>query len=704
MRYIVLINILTIIISAQQQTPAPQRVNSKPVPINVSQGTGLRGLRDLDFTVLKLSYIQTDRALGILKSLGYSVIEFDGRNGETAGEKIFTPRNINNTLKNLNLPGTLPIIIKLPDTENISMVEKPSMLKPGKKTILGVDLGGVTMGNTTSGEPLQRLLIAYEPGDFSEVARLLDLVHNNIDVPASQVVIEALVLELNSDQLDELGIDFSTSGSGYLANFKAADQSTGSLSPFTVVLDQTLLGRTSNFRANVAALVSSKTAEVLSKPSILVLDGRQARIQIGQQIPIVKTTDTDYAQTRSVDYIPVGIVLNLRPRISEDGTRVTIQVETIISETEQRIGAIGAVGGSGVEEAPVINNRKVQSIVRVANNTPFIIGGLINVKKTISDGGIPILKDLPLIGRLFSISSEQEIKKEVIVVITPHIIIEGEDNLSRVIPQDSDLFNSFGNRSFPNSYRVQHTDVFDLRFIYESPIFKSILDTVTIMAINDKELSASQPYNGLIEGRIPGEEILVRRMLYDIIEKLNYFNYIDPYKVLYFQEWTEDPAGFRIAPLAQKILDRNNNVLQLSYSLQGKATKKNPFVRPTAELKFIPLSGTYKNILKEKNPRGKKQQDDIFTILISKESDERRLYEVLVMKKVLEMNPDLKLTLDYFKPGIEILFPSPAVLTKNNHIIDLDVARFFYEINDYYGSFEQEFNRQTSELSKLIQD
>ncbi|MEE8437141.1 MAG: hypothetical protein V3S22_02260 [Candidatus Neomarinimicrobiota bacterium] len=697
-------NILTVVLTGQQQAPIPQRITPKPVPIIKPSEKGSLTLRDLDFTVLKLSYIQTDRALGILKALGYSVIEFDGKKGETPFEKIFTPKYTNNNLRNLDLPGVLPVIIKLPDTENISMVEKAKVVKSSKQTILGVDLGGVILENTTSGEPLQRLLIGYKPGDFSGVARLLDLFHNKIDVPAAQIVIEALVLELNSDQLDELGIDFSTSGSGYLANFKAADQSTGSLSPFTLVLDQTLLGRTSNFRANIAALVSSKTAEVLSKPSILVLDGRQARIQIGQQIPIVKTTDTDYAQTRSVDYIPVGIVLNLRPRISEDGTMVTIQVETIISETEQRIGAIGAVGSAGVEEAPVINNRKVQTIVRVANNTPFIIGGLINTKKTLSNGGIPILKDLPLIGRLFSISSEQEIKKEVIVVITPHIIIEGEDNFSRVIPQDSELFNSFGNRSFPNSYRVQHTDVFDLRFIYESPIFKSILDTVKIRAKNDKELIISEPYKGLIEGRIPGEGILVRRMLYDIIEKLDYFNYIDPYKVLFFHESSEDPAGFSIAPLAQEILKRNGKVLQLSFSLQGKATKKNPFVRPTAALTFFQMTGSYKNVLKEKNRRGHEKNEDIFTILISRDKDERRLYEVLVMKKVLEMNPDLKLTLNYFKPGIEILFPSPAVLMKNNHIVDLDAARYFYEVNDYYGSFEEEFNRQTAELSKLIQE
>ena len=131
-----------------------------------------------------------------------------------------------------------------------------------------------------------------------------------------------MVLELNSDQLDELGIDFSNAGQGYSAVFPPPEG--GSISPFTVVLDRTLLGSASNFRANVEALISSKAAEILSKPSVLVLDGRQARIQIGQQIPIANTTFVNTQTRVSVDYLPVGIVLNLRPRISADGSRVTI--------------------------------------------------------------------------------------------------------------------------------------------------------------------------------------------------------------------------------------------------------------------------------------------------------------------------------------------------------------------------------------------
>lgn len=692
----ILFLIMTVVV-AQQRPPAsvtrrpPANIQKRPV------GGKMQSLRDLDFEVVKLSYIQTDRALAILKTMGYAVVEFKAGRGEISGENNFTPQFTNKS-NDLNAPGALPVIIKLPDTETVSLIEKSRTKKTSKKSALGVDLGGVILDNTTSGDPMQRLMIGYKPGDYNSVARLLDLIQNKIDVPANQIAIEALVLEINSDQLDELGIDFSNAGQGYSATFPPPQG--GSISPFTVVLDRTLMGSSSNFRANIEALISNKAAEILSKPSVLVLDGRQARIQVGQQIPIVKTTDTQISQTRSVDYVPVGIVLNLRPRISEDGSRVTIQVETIISETEERIGAAGS---GDVESAPIINNRKVQSFVRVANNTPFIIGGLINEKKTENKGGVPILKDMPLFGRMFAVSTEQRVKKEVIVVITPHIITESEDNFSRVVPQDSELFNMFDNRSFPNSYRIQHSDVFDLSFIYESPVFKDILDAVDKQAEKDKTLMVKEPYKSFLEKKIPGEVALVKKMLLDIIEKLGYYEYINPENVIYFLDSNTDPAGFKVTPLANDIRNiPSGKALKLSYSLKGKATFEKPFVRPTAAAQYVTLTDSYKNELKNFNARGANSEDDVFTILIAESKQERRLYDVLVMKKVLEMNPDLELSLRYFKPGIEILFPSPDVLLENSHVVDRDAAKIFYEVNDYYGSFEQEFNRATADLGRLI--
>ena len=664
-----------------------------------SQNNNSNSLRDLDYEVVKLSYIQTDRALAILKTMGYTVVEYRQGKGEISGENNFTPI-FSNKVDNLNAPGVLPIIIKIPDTRTISLVEQSKIKSSSKKSALGIDLGGVTLDKTTSGEPMQRLLVGYKSSDMRPLAQLLDLIANKIDVPASQVAIEALVIEINRDDLSELGVDFSAASSGVTADFPPPQG--GSISPFTVVLDRTLLGSGANFRANIEALVSKKLATIKSKPSALVLDGRQTRIQVGQQIPIVKTITDQVAKTKSVDYVPVGIVLNVRPRISEDGSSVTIQVEAIISETEERIGA---TGGGDVESAPIINNRKVQSFVRVANNTPFIIGGLINEKSSDNEGGLPVLGRVPFIKNLFSVSGTSKVRREVIIVITPHIIKEAGDQFSRVIPQDSPLFDQDNNKSFPNSYRVRQGDIFDLSFINESPVYQEIVQEVYSRAETDKTLAQKDPYKSILEGKIPGESVLVKKMLLDIISKMDYVDYVDPEKIIYFASSEKDPAGFEVELLSKAIKKiQSNQAMKLTYSVIGKATIDKPFVQPTATVDYILLKDSYKNELIKFNKIGDTPSEDQFTILMSPKIPkyERRLYEVLILKKLLKMNPDLDLTLKYFKPGIEILFPSRDVLETTNFVVDRDAARLFYEVNLYYAAFGQEFNRGTAEIGRLM--
>ena len=699
-KILLLILLLSWSFSQQRPPSASRRPPARP-PSSASRppSANANALRDLDYEVVKLSYIQTDRALAILKTMGYTVVEYRASKGETSGENNFTP-NFSNNIDNLNAPGVLPVIIKMPDTETISLVSKTRAKVSSKKSALGVDLGGVTLDNTTSGDPMQRLLIGYKSNNMRPLAQLLDLLANKIDVPASQVAIEALVIEINRDNLSELGVDFSAAGSGVTANFPPPQG--GSISPFTVVLDRTLLGSGANFRANIDALVSKKLATIKSKPSALVLDGRQTRIQVGQQIPIVRTITDQIAKTRSVDYIPVGIVLNVRPRISEDGSSVTIQVETIISETEERIGA---TGGGDVESAPIINNRKVQSFVRVANNTPFIIGGLINEKSSDNEGGVPLLGQLPFVKNLFSVSGTKKVRREVIVVITPHIIKESADQFSRVIPQDSPLFDQDNNKSFPNSYRVRQGDIFDLSFIDESPVYQNIVQEVYKRADKDKTLAQKEPYQSILEGKIPGESVLVKKMLLDIIGKMNYVDFVDPESIIYFASSLQDPAGFEVEMLSKAVKNiPANRAMKLTYSVTGKATIDKPFVQPTATVNYISLKESYKNELIKFNKIGASPTEDEFTILLSAEFPkyERRLYEVLILKKLLNMNPDLDLTLQYFKPGIEILFPSRDVLETTNFVVDRDAARLFYEVNLYYAAFGQEFNRGTAEIGRLM--
>ena len=120
---------------------------------------------------------------------------------------------------------------------------------------------------------------------------------------------------------------------------------------------------------------------------------------------MVKSTATNAGIISAVDYFPVGIVLNLRPRINEAGSEVTCS-ETIVSSVSQTAGS----GSSDVFVAPTIDNRQVQTFVRVADNT-FIIGGLISSDSRDIESRVPILSDIPIIGRAFKRKDQDQLKK-----------------------------------------------------------------------------------------------------------------------------------------------------------------------------------------------------------------------------------------------------------------------------------------------------
>tara|TARA_B100002052_G_C15850603_1_gene584841 strand:- start:168 stop:1805 length:1638 start_codon:yes stop_codon:yes gene_type:complete len=534
-------------------------------------------------------------------------------------------------------------------------------------------------------------MVCYDNGSESDFRNLLDFLKNKIDIPASQIMIEALVIEINSDELEELGINLSGQGENYTvttpsqSNDDGADSITGLLIEYSDagLVDGEGASLESMFSANLEAILSSTSGEILSKPSVMVMDGRQARIQIGQNIPITRTTSSTSYTSEDIEYIPTGIILNIRPRISDNSNEILMQVETIITDPQNL-----SYNSEGILITPIINNRKVETFVRVENNNPFIIGGLISDKKYDTKGGIPLLSKIPLIGKLFSHEGKNNVKKEVIIVLTPHIISTENKSFSRVIPQNSHLFDSFGNELFPNSYRLKDDDIFDLAFIKDSPSVNQILKDFKAGAFDEILDLESKVYENLTKEILPGEDILIRRMIYEIIEREEYYKYINPDKVIFPRHQTG------IESLLEVIKDydifQSDHALGLSLNFLDNKDSEKPFSRPAFKVEVEDLNSNskkdYKNKLYDIN------QASSNSILISNSKHLKRLYEVIILKKILSLNPDLRLDIDSFKTGLEIIFPSIETLVNNELFIDRDIAQYYYEINLYYEAFENKFN------------
>jgi hypothetical protein len=671
------------------------------------QQQGVVDLKAVRYETIRLSYVHADRVMALLKALGYSTVEYQQLQGETTYDKVYNP---------VAAPERkLPIIIKLIDPAKTSLQDAAPAGSAAAPTSYGgaagsavPDIGGVFLHQLTGGDPMQRLLIAYDEDDPESLDGLLRLIREQIDVPSRQIVIEALVIEVNTDKLREMGLDYfgfknewgMSSGFFEVTNPQQQGGVLGTR-PFTFTFDSKQKKFTAeDFNTNIRALLERGEAEVLSSPSVLVLNDRQARIQIGQQIPVRETTTTQYQSTVSAKYFQVGIVLNLRPRISEDETQVTMQVETVISALS-----------SPRTDPPGVDNRQVQTFVRVANNTPFIIGGLISQDKSTKSQGIPFLSQIPILGAPFQKQIVSQKKREVIVVLTPHIVPEDlQTSSSFLVPKDSDRFDSFDNQLFQSSYRIRTTDVFDLTFLRESSVLKDLIEQVNAKGLADPTIKQSSLIAPLLKGQVPGEEIMVRRMLWELVRKLRNWEVVDLPRILFFKK--EGEASFNIAWLEKQLAamrDHKKNALVLVYNAEEKSTPEHPFVQPTATVIEEDLPEEegfrrprYEALLHAYNNRDEHGKPRRWAVVLRRESDVTMLKQCLILKHLIEMNAPSGLSLASFHVGRQLLFPTREALEKRFHIADRQAAQLFYQVQFYYPAFEQEFNHQTKLILEAL--
>ena len=337
----------------------------------------------------QLSYVQGDRAIAVLRTLGYPVIEHKRSTDNAAGyddifEQVPAPQ-----------AGLLarPLVIKLVDADETSLVTGQTKLGDPELE------GGQPLESVPDSAPPQRLLIVYDKNDTDSLDRLIAHLEREVDVPAKQILIEALVIELNHDRLLDLGVDFKGKKDNVDLSF---EQSSGGLvQPFLFNFTQPTPRTLLEITAKLRALEDRGQATVLSRPSVFVLDGRQARIKVGDNVPYTSKVTIGNGGTlvSETTYLKSGIILNLRPRASADNSDVTLQVEAIISSP----GPSRVLPDIGALLAPTLQSRQIQTLVRVANDTPFVIGGLIANNDQQSTSGIPGLSRIEFLhlGALF---------------------------------------------------------------------------------------------------------------------------------------------------------------------------------------------------------------------------------------------------------------------------------------------------------------
>jgi subfamily B ATP-binding cassette protein MsbA len=670
-------------------------------------------IADLDNERITLSYVEADRCVGMLKSLGYQCIEFkDAGNGLGKARMIEPTKQID--------PKTLPIVIAIPAPNAVDLVGGAGATSGtfGLKMTPSI---ASELPEPTTAAPVMDLLVMYHPAHPEQFSDVLDLVRTTIDTPAQQILIEAMVLEISETGLDQLGVEWelTTPISDYAFVHNVDELKFGKLPTFdsggpTAELEMgNVFG---HFKMRLEALVRDGQAEILSRPSVLTLDNRQASIRVGEEVPVATSASGLRGGDKisfDFEYIPIGILLNVRPRIAADSEEVSMQIDGIVSAEvpgEDLIILDQSDPPNQVARAPRISTRRVQTYARIANNTPFIIGGLVSRDDTRTLNKVPLLGDLPLVGGLFRSEEINTSKREVIIVITPYVLPDNK-TIGRNMPKDEDAFDSFGHQLFRDAYRIRSEDVFDLGFLLDNRQLNEYKRLAGVAVRGDFRLADRYPFNRFVGYRVPGERILVFRQMYEVIKRLNIDQRVTLDKLIFFERDDESTTGFNVrflwAYLAKLAgLDGNVNHAKAFFdALDGRALAMTYTLRsddvtevlsqPVPDVRLIDCPN-WDRALWELN-----QPDEMgrprFTILLQKPSHLERLQRAIVLKRTVQLNANRQaLTLVNFSVGRLLLMPE--VSPDKVYLIDEDTAKYFFYTEQYYAALEKELIRDLEAL------
>ena len=302
----------------------------------------------------------------------------------------------------------------------------------------GVGVPGVTI---RADESLNAIVVRADPGTMSEI---LDVV-TMLDVRRTQVLIEAAIAEVSVRDLFSVGVEaaavnargsamptFNTTLNGIIGALLAGGQGDGgAVTPVGLVTTPDvptvavakLDGDGVSFGAVVNALATNVAADLLSAPSVLTLDNHEAKNLVGQNVPFRSgsfTTTTDGASNpfNTVERQDIGITLTVTPHI-HDGSAVRLEVHL----TVENLVESGVGGGTVVNAADLITQkREIQTTVLADDQQTIALGGLIQDDIRATNKKVPLLGDIPGLGRLFRSQRDTRDKRNLLIFLRPTVL------------------------------------------------------------------------------------------------------------------------------------------------------------------------------------------------------------------------------------------------------------------------------------------
>ncbi len=256
------------------------------------------------------------------------------------------------------------------------------------------------------------ILVWGTRSEFNKIEATL----KRLDLPLTQVLIDASIIEVTLDDSLQYGLQWTFSGdarNGYSGRGAVGGAlSTAASSGFSYALSN----GAGTLKATLSALASKSLLKMISNPSLMVLDNHTATIAVGDQVPVSTSTITSETTTvtsSTIQYKDTGVNLSVTPSVNA-GNIVAMQIDQTVTDA-----------GETVKDA---NNqlkflqRQISSKVAVRSGESIVLGGLIKDNKSSSKEGVPLLKDIPLVGGLFAQNKSSGGRTELLVIITPRVV------------------------------------------------------------------------------------------------------------------------------------------------------------------------------------------------------------------------------------------------------------------------------------------
>ncbi|OGV25511.1 MAG: type II protein secretion LspD [Legionellales bacterium RIFCSPHIGHO2_12_FULL_37_14] len=368
--------------------------------------------------VIYLHYLRAEDLVPILA--GVAQANFSGNVGTTIGT--ITRPALDSTNPVSSIVGDNPYS-SIQNPQNSPQQQQPPAptTSPSKDAAPNTSSTSTQEGNTKPtiqiiAEPNTNSIIINGP---ATIIRIIQTVIHKLDIRPAQLLVEAIIASINESSLTNLGIEWGTLGqTGENSSFQPG---------FAILSSKTSI---SDFQARLYALQLDNKLNVISTPSVVVLDNRQAKILVGKQVSVASTSYPNNANGTTVSSSPyttfnrmnVALHLYVRPQITK-GQDIQLQID----EGLDTIDPTSAF--STTPDTPTFDISSIVTAVHVHSGDIVILGGLAEDTLANNNDSIPILKDIPGFGRLFQKNVRDREKRIIMVFIRPIILKSRLDNL-----------------------------------------------------------------------------------------------------------------------------------------------------------------------------------------------------------------------------------------------------------------------------------